>query len=285
MGIRRCRAGGDAPQNTTPQSTSPQYTTPQASGGDGAGTTGTGASNNTSKGANTLNSGKSSDYDAYAAQYGASPSVVAAVKGAAADLYGWGKGAQWQALDQLIAHESSWNPDASAEPASDAYGLYQFLSTTWATAHGSKTSDPKLQAVYGNNYIKQRYGDPMSAWSFWNSHTPHWYAAGGDVFGEGSSISDSIPAMLSNGEFVVNAQSADRHRSLLHAINTDNTRSQALTLRQTIPAKGLVGAGVSRGGMDNSTTINVHTADTETGFWQAQLYQQQRAATYTSRWR
>ncbi|MET8427759.1 hypothetical protein [Nocardia sp. NPDC004860] len=84
---------------------------------------------------------------------------------------------------------------------------------------------------------------------------------------------------------MVDARAADRHRLLLHAINSDNTCSQALTLRRAIPAKGLVGAGISRGGMDNSTTINVHAADVEQGFQRVQLYQQQRAATYTSRWR
>ena len=37
---------------------------------------------------------------------------------------------------------------------------------------------------------------------------PARYAAGGSVWGMGSATSDSIPAMLSNGEFVINAKSA-----------------------------------------------------------------------------
>lgn len=45
-------------------------------------------------------------------------------------------------------------------------------------------------------------------------------ADGGPVAGPGTSTSDSVPAMLSNGEFVVNASSASQHRGLLQAINS-----------------------------------------------------------------
>ncbi|MGV8832961.1 MAG: tape measure protein [Devosia sp.] len=46
-------------------------------------------------------------------------------------------------------------------------------------------------------------------------------ADGGTVRGPGSATSDSIPAMLSDGEFVVNARSAGKHAALLKAINAD----------------------------------------------------------------
>jgi LAS superfamily LD-carboxypeptidase LdcB len=45
------------------------------------------------------------------------------------------------------------------------------------------------------------------------------FARGGNVRGPGTSRSDSVPAMLSNGEFVVNAASIRRHRAALEAIN------------------------------------------------------------------
>lgn len=44
-------------------------------------------------------------------------------------------------------------------------------------------------------------------------------AGGGEVAGPGTSTSDSIPAMLSDGEFVVNAKSTRKHRAMLEAIN------------------------------------------------------------------
>jgi len=42
---------------------------------------------------------------------------------------------------------------------------------------------------------------------------------GGFVFGNGGSITDSIPAMLSNGEFVMNSRSAEMFSPLLMAMN------------------------------------------------------------------
>jgi len=50
------------------------------------------------------------------------------------------------------------------------------------------------------------------------------YASGGPVFGPGSSTSDSIPARLSNGEYVVNAAATARNRELLDAINYGSRR-------------------------------------------------------------
>jgi len=126
--------------------------------------------------------------------------VVDAVK-AAVKPRGWDTGRQWDALYQLIAHESSWDPTASAWPASDAYGLFQFLSTTWATVGGQKTSDPYQQAVYGARYIGSPTSpaanngfsqDPVGAWAFWNSHYPNWYDDGGIANGIGPMMKNTL---------------------------------------------------------------------------------------------
>jgi tape measure domain-containing protein len=45
-------------------------------------------------------------------------------------------------------------------------------------------------------------------------------ATGGSVFGAGTATSDSIPAMLSNGEFVVKTSVADKHRGFLQSLNS-----------------------------------------------------------------
>jgi hypothetical protein len=45
------------------------------------------------------------------------------------------------------------------------------------------------------------------------------FADGGPVRGPGSARSDSIPAMLSDGEYVVNARSARQHEPVLRSIN------------------------------------------------------------------
>ena len=51
------------------------------------------------------------------------------------------------------------------------------------------------------------------------------YANGGDVRGKGSGTSDSIPAMLSNGEFVINARSTKMFRPLLEQLNAKGLSS------------------------------------------------------------
>ena len=58
---------------------------------------------------------------------------------------GW-TGPQWSALDWLVNKESSWNPSAK-NPTSTAYGLFQFLDSTWAGVGARKTSDPRAPIV------------------------------------------------------------------------------------------------------------------------------------------
>jgi tape measure domain-containing protein len=50
------------------------------------------------------------------------------------------------------------------------------------------------------------------------------FAEGGKVSGPGTGTSDSVPAMLSNGEFVVNAQATRKNLALLTAINGNRFR-------------------------------------------------------------
>lgn len=49
------------------------------------------------------------------------------------------------------------------------------------------------------------------------------FPGGGPVYGPGTSTSDSIPAMLSDGEFVINARSTAIYRPLLEAINSGSS--------------------------------------------------------------
>jgi len=92
--------------------------------------------------------------------------------------FGWAGGPQWDALYRLVQKESSWNPTAQ-NPWSTAYGLFQFLNSTWATVGGTKTSNPGLQGTYGARYIRQRYGDPIRALAFHNRN--NYYDLGGTL--------------------------------------------------------------------------------------------------------
>lgn len=89
---------------------------------------------------------------------------------------GWDRGAQWNAVDFIVQNESSWNPNAQ-NPTSTAYGLFQFLDSTWGAYGHTKTNNPKLQGEAGETYIKRRYGDPLGAERFWRAN--RWYDNGG----------------------------------------------------------------------------------------------------------
>lgn len=96
---------------------------------------------------------------------GGTPSANQAIGRTLAATYGWATGAEWTALNNIIMAESGWKNDAQ-NPNSTAYGIFQFLDTTWASVGYSKTSNATTQIAAGLKYIKQRYGDPIKAWSF-----------------------------------------------------------------------------------------------------------------------
>lgn len=93
---------------------------------------------------------------------------------AVAATYGWGLGEQWNALDELIMRESTWNPNA-ANPSTSARGLFQKM----VSAHGPVERTVVGQARWGLNYIKGRYGTPLAALRHHDRN--NWYAKGGLV--------------------------------------------------------------------------------------------------------
>jgi len=95
----------------------------------------------------------------------------------AARYYGWA-GAQWNALYALGKRESGWNNTAQ-NPTSTAYGIPQFLNSTWATVGLSKTSNPAVQIAGMDKYIANRYGDPIHAWQ--HEMQFGWYDKGGPI--------------------------------------------------------------------------------------------------------
>jgi hypothetical protein len=66
------------------------------------------------------------------------------------------------------------------------------------------------------------------------------YAEGGFVSGTGTARSDSIPAMLSNGEYVINARATAQNRTLLDAINSNSSVKTGPTINMTVnPSVGM----------------------------------------------
>ena len=98
----------------------------------------------------------------------------------------------------------------------------------------------------------------MGAWGgggFRDGGMVQQFSNGGAVWGAGTSTSDSIPALLSNGEFVVNAAATRRHRALLEAVNQNRYVSGGavgkLPVMPAVPA-----FGAAAGGMTVNITIN-----------------------------
>ena len=76
----------------------------------------------------------------------------------------WGE-KEWAYFSDLIERESHWNSEAK-NPKSSAYGLGQFLNSTWKTVGCIKTSDKYIQIDCAIKYVEARYGTPKSAIKF-----------------------------------------------------------------------------------------------------------------------
>jgi hypothetical protein len=103
-----------------------------------------------------------------------------------------------KALEKLIQHESGFRWTAQ-NPSSTAYGLFQFLDSTWGdwdTGVTKRQASPGYEnskgqtsvkvngvgwvqlwkynmCVAGLKYIKKKYGTPEQAWAFWQEKK--WY--------------------------------------------------------------------------------------------------------------
>ncbi len=83
--------------------------------------------------------------------------------------YGWAPGTYFSCLNNIWTRESGWN--YQAENASGAYGIPQALpASKMASAGADYLTDPKTQIIWGLGYIQGRYGNPCSAWSYWEAH-------------------------------------------------------------------------------------------------------------------
>jgi uncharacterized protein YabE (DUF348 family) len=79
---------------------------------------------------------------------------------------GW-VGSEWTDLYQLWEHESGWDPN-SIDSKTGACGIPQAYPC-------SKISDPSTagQITWGLNYIAAKYGDPATAWAYWQTHNSY----------------------------------------------------------------------------------------------------------------
>jgi hypothetical protein len=79
-------------------------------------------------------------------------------------------------------------------------------------------------------------------------------ASGGFVSGDGGPTEDAIPARLSNGEFVVNAEATTRHRPLLERINSGIRNGSNVMSAESI--MGVSSGELRRGGGNQKIDVS-----------------------------
>ena len=83
--------------------------------------------------------------------------------------FGWNPSSYFSCLNNIWTRESGWL--YNAENPSGAYGIPQALpGSKMASAGPNWLTDPATQIRWGLGYIKSVYGDPCSAWAFWQAH-------------------------------------------------------------------------------------------------------------------
>jgi hypothetical protein len=76
---------------------------------------------------------------------------------------------EYSCLNNIWTRESGWR--WNAENASGAYGIPQALpGDKMASAGADWQTNPTTQIKWGLGYIKERYGTPCNAWSFWQAN-------------------------------------------------------------------------------------------------------------------
>lgn len=106
---------------------------------------------------------------------GMSPAQAQAYARSIVGNYGWSPDQVDSCLIPLWNGESGWRWNA-LNSSSGAYGIPQALpASKMAISGGDYQTSAATQVDWGLSYIKSSYGSPCSAWSKWNSRSPHWY--------------------------------------------------------------------------------------------------------------
>ena len=84
--------------------------------------------------------------------------------------FGFNPRTYFSCLNNIWTRESGWV--YNAENPSGAYGIPQALpGSKMASAGSDWQTNPATQIRWGLGYIKSTYGDPCSAWAFWQAHS------------------------------------------------------------------------------------------------------------------
>lgn len=131
---------------------------------------------------------------------------------------GW-TGVQWTDLNNVMMNESGWITD-NQNPTSTAFGIGQFLDSTWgeydSITKAQAKGNAKLQIQAMLDYVKGRYGNPANAWNgYFNRYGPgkNGYADGTTSAKPGMAlVGERGPELvsLSGGQQIINAAQTAR---------------------------------------------------------------------------
>lgn len=163
--------------------------------------------------------------------------------------------------DQLIkaGEDMGLTKDKAKELADTLLGTPEDIKITVdASTEKFDTKMTKLKTTYTPNWFEKTFPSLFGPGSFFGGggkkdggyvgryangglvSNIKKFAPGGFVSGAGTARSDSIPAMLSNGEYVINARATAENRELLDRINNNQSVSMAPTVYMTInPSPGM----------------------------------------------
>lgn len=79
---------------------------------------------------------------------------------------------QWECLLDLWTRESNWRNEAQNKTSS-AFGVAQFLNSTWYGTGYEKSNDPEIQIRAGLVYIEKRYSTACT--SLKHHDLKNWY--------------------------------------------------------------------------------------------------------------
>ena len=158
------------------------------------------------------------------------------IKGA--EAFGASKTEAENLANQLVGDDYTIKVKVQELTKADAEAAAAKAKETWDAAVSKKVpilpvalTDPKTWKGSGIPWLAAVSKDKQDGMK--NGGLVKGFYEGGEVYGPGGPRSDMIPAMLSNGEFVVNAASTEKYLPLLKALNSE----------------GIGGAKLANGGM------------------------------------
>lgn len=162
------------------------------------------------------------------------------------------------AADQATQLINVWEQLTGNKKAVDAYAKSLGLvpATLATTVSISNLSSTQAQLDNLVNTMAAINGDTLRPYTLKNVQG---HAAGGPVSGPGTSTSDSIPTMLSDGEYVINAAAAaSLGTPMLDALNSGDSSAAAAMATPNYGAASGMGSFGGGGGWGEPPVINVY---------------------------